>query len=471
MIEINSIEDINRLASVVKGDDEDNAGEYRKEYEGERSRRPESLENVQKDYQIGGDGYDPDTGEPIDDNSKTVVVSKFVFPFPKKIVRFAVVFLFGGNMSIEGSPSQGVQDFITFWSTKLRMQSVLKSLCRTVKIETRGALLFYAVPKSITLSTESKNSIRVKLLDGNSGAFAPHFDEYGDMDAFLHLHKIKEEEKDILVLDIYDETSRYRYFNRDNEWDLTPETVKHLFNRIPVVYAEQDKPEWEDVARLIDGFEVRLSKTSDSNSYTGDPIIVTKGKVTLPDKNKIGKVLEFEGEETENGTVTYGDAHYLTHDNMPESIKLELENLWKGIHFGTSVADISFENLKGMGNIASASLETMFLDPILKANDDRETWDVVVSRCVSIVKDGMASIMNIKQYSGLQEEDISVSFNLPLPKNEKEYIELLGDSVRDGIMSKKTATSLHPQVKNADEEYKNITEEKKLDDTLFQAYE
>lgn len=451
----------------ISDSDFSKTAEYRKEYDGERSRRPTSLDLIQKDKTIG----DEDEG-----TQKTVRACKYRFPFPKKIVRFAAVMLFGGDMVVDtgdkdSKADTSVADFVRLWTRKLRMQSMLKRFARTVKIETKAALLFYAVKvdvkKFLGFEYASKNIIRCQLLDLKKGTFTPHYDETGDMDAFLYLHQefIEAEDKLMEVFDIYTSTHRFRYIYKEGDWSETPEVAPHNFSVIPVVYQEQDKPDWDEVAPLIDGYEVRTSKLGDQNDYTGDPVLITKGEVELPEKGQVGKVLQFNAEEDPRGGIVYGDAKYLTHDQLPESVKLELEILWRSIH--ADAPDISLEAMQGVGNIAGASLEVMFFSSIVKAKDDRENFDVTVERCVSVVKNGMMEIMNRGSYRSLEATDVVVNFTNPLPKNLKEYIDILADSVDRNIMSKKTATELHPYVKNADEEFEQLQKEQATESKLY----
>jgi len=445
---------------------DDSPKSYRDEYEGKRERRRTSLDFVQKDKTIGGEEYIED-GITRKTPTETVRANKYRFNFPKKIVRFATAMLFGGKMIIESDEQDDkLEDFKTLWTSKMKMQSKIKELCRTVKIETRAAILFYGVKanplnlKGFRLKGDkTQNIIKTKIIKNEHGQFTPHFDEYDDMDAFLWLHKeVNNSGDEIEVFDIYTSEKRIRYTKVNSEWG-DPEEKAHGFSVIPVVFAEQKKPEWEDVAPLMDGFEVRVSKLGDANDYTGDPLLIVQGNADLPKKNQVGKVLKFEGDFDANDKIQYGDAHYLTHDQLPESNKLEMDTLKEGIYNGSSTPNLTHDQVKGLGNLSGVAIEMLFFDAILKATDDKEIFDPVVSRCISVVKNGMSNVMNIASYKGIEEMDISATFNSPLPTNEKEYIEMLGESVESKIISKKTATGKHPYVKDGEEEYRQILKE------------
>lgn len=79
--------------------------EYMEEYNGDRTRRPTSVgrrENkkiaVYSDTEVEIDENGKETPKQLED--KTVFVAKLVTNIPKKIVRTAAAFLFGGEMKI-----------------------------------------------------------------------------------------------------------------------------------------------------------------------------------------------------------------------------------------------------------------------------------------------------------------------------------------------------------------------------------
>lgn len=132
--------------------------EYIDEYNGKRDRRSTSVGKRQN--KTIGEG----------DEKKVVEVAKLVFNFPKKIVRTAVAFLFGGEMSVTGTQQDdGLKEFRKKWQEELKMQSVIKDFARTVMVETKAALLFYPV-----IGDDKTAKLRTKLLNKDAGDFYPH---------------------------------------------------------------------------------------------------------------------------------------------------------------------------------------------------------------------------------------------------------------------------------------------------------
>ena len=85
---------------------------------------------------------DPNTGEEkakrLED--KIVPVAKIVTNIPKKIVRTAAAFLFGGDMivSADNMDDDSLQDFKQVFVRKLKMKSVFMRFARIVLSETKG---------------------------------------------------------------------------------------------------------------------------------------------------------------------------------------------------------------------------------------------------------------------------------------------------------------------------------------------
>jgi hypothetical protein len=151
---------------------------------------------------------DPNTGEekPKRLEDKTVPVAKIVTNIPKKIVRTAAAFLFGGDMivSADNMDDDSLQDFKQVFVRKLKMKSVFMRFARIVLSETKGAIVFYPVTKSNIKGTDKDGNpilkkevvLKAKILstpkdDNVTNEFYPHFDDDDDMDGDYKNHKSK----------------------------------------------------------------------------------------------------------------------------------------------------------------------------------------------------------------------------------------------------------------------------------------
>lgn len=72
----------------------------------------------------------------------------------------------------------------------------------------------------------------------------------------------------------------------------------------------------------------------------------------LPTKDTVGKELSFTSKvHPETQQLYHGDAEYLTWNGSQPSVDKELEETKCELFSGTSTPDLSFDNLKGIGNL------------------------------------------------------------------------------------------------------------------------
>ena len=379
-------------------------------------------------------------------NRREVPQAKEVLPFQKKITDTAVSFVFGEPVKLvlntgEDSLAEAFKLIQDTWRQN-KLDYINRQLMRTVCIESEAAELWYAVREK-----GRKTRVKVVLLSEATGnKIYPHLNEFGDMDAFTRRYELedaygrKHEHIDIYTADTIISGVRRQ------QWEI--EEKPNLFGKIPVIYYCQDRPEWADVQSLIDRLEMLISKHADTNDYYGSPMIKLRGRlVAMPDKTEDGKMLQFSADEnTQTGEIEYGDAEYLTWDHSPESIKLEVENLKEFIYSMTATPDISFNNIKGVGNVSGIALRFMFLDSLLKAKDKQEIYGTGLTRRINLLK-AILSVVDVKQAANLEKLDISVEFGNPLPENIQDIIQTLA-LARPGepIMSKETAVRYNPFV-------------------------
>lgn len=457
-------ENIAKLIELLSKDtrEDRNTTEYIEEYEGERTRRSKSVgkrENKTVDVYTENAA----TGEVTKSGSKTVITTKISLPFPRKIVRARTHFMFGGQMTVSSNESgEGVNIFKDIWDDSLKMQNVLKKLSRTCMVETKAAAIFFPAPTIIDGKQAVK--LRCQVLNKLSGDFFPHFDDMGDMDAFTYRYTTLDVDgKKIEKAKIYTAEKILVYAKQGASWELDEKgNQQNLFGKIPVVYVEQDEPEWEQVATMIDNFENRLSRLADTNDYFSEPLLKLFGEVKkMPGKDEVGRILEFPMyEDDSSGKKIHGDAEYATWDHVPESVKMDLETSWDTIFAMSSTPDLSFNNIKGVGNVSGIAMKLMFMDAFMAREEKMEIFDSALRRCVSVVLSGMQNVTSIKHKNDASLEGIEVDFTGILPEDVSEFIDtLLAASGNKPIMSQETATSKNPLNKDSNDEIEKIKSE------------
>ena len=444
-----------------------NAREYYDEYHGERTRRPTSVgfrEN--KRVAVYSDTLKDKDGNPVRMEDKIIHVAKYVSNFPKKEVRTSTAFLFGGKMTITATDqNDGFEEFKRVWKRKLRMQSTLKAFAKKVLSESKAAILFFPyITTKLNGEQVTELKARILSLPQNKDTvyeFYPHFDETDNMDAFTVHIQISVENAICDQYTIYTDSQTIIATQQNGQWNI--EKKANLFGKIPVVYADVIRPEWDDVASAMDAREMRLSRLADSNDYFGDPITKIFGDSDLPSKDTAGKSVTFPVKiDPESGQTYHGDMEYMTWNGSQASVDRELDEMKDEQFSGSSTPDLSFDNLKGIGNMSGVARKFMLMDAMIKASDNMEVFGPVIQRCVSVVLAGICNISNIKYRSQLIDNLIDVEFGSILPEDLAETLGVL--NIANGgkpINSQRTITSRSPFTEDVDVEMRLMDEEEK----------
>jgi len=403
-------------------------------------------------------------------SSKRIVQAKLVIRHQRKIVNMAVSFLFGDPVKLslnnkEESYQEAFGLIQDIWN-KNKLEYFNKKLARRLFVETKVAELWY-----VTIDNINIKHIKVVLLCSKNGdEIYSHFNENGDLDAFTRKYKLVDvDEKTYDHVDIYTAENIIKGTKKEN-WEV--DKKENLYGKIPVIYYQQEEPEWLGVQSEIDRSEMLISKFADTNDYFGSPTLMIKGKiVNPPDKAEVGKLLQFSGEaDIATGKINYGDADYLTWENAPESIKLEYDTLKDIIHAQTSTPDLSFNNVKGLTQTSGETLKYLFMDAILKAKDKEEVFGEALTRRNNLLK-AMLGTTSLKDKQKLVELDISIEFGDVLPKSVTELVSSLSTARGgDSIMSQEEAVRKNPLVSDAEEDIERLKKEKGDENSLGESF-
>lgn len=421
-----------------------------KEYnKNERDLRSSQVGKIQKDKIVG-------KGE----NAKSVASIRLSIPFAKKIVNTAVAFELGEPITIIADDKNELFETVKNTWKLNRLDSKLQEALKKKKSELESCVIFHIedIPEDKNWITKlfksEKKRIKSDVKTNKEGRMYPIFDKYGNMEVFVWRFTSKSEQKsEIDNIWIYTDKERIDLDNSNNNIYSITSKKPHGFDRIPIVYLQQENPEWEDVKTIIDRYEVALSKLGGSNDYAGYPLLKLYGElVSMPDRNDDGKTLRFPMKEVDDvsGKTIHGDAEFLTANNAAETVKIELEKLYSLIHAMSSTPDIAFDNLKGLGAMSGVALKLMFLDSIIKAKMNEGDNRTMIERCLNIIASGIKKTINTK----ISKQDllVSIQFNSILPNDLKEAVEIATTAVQGGVMSKETAINYLDMVEDKEKE-------------------
>lgn len=428
-------------------------------YQNERGVRDSQVGVVQKDKTVKNKNGP----------SKLVKQVQLSIPFQKKIVTNSTAFEVGKPVTlIPNTNKENAQlpELIKkLWKVN-RIDALIQKLVYLKKAQTEGAIQFYLedikddstfqkILRTIGIS-DAKKQIKLKLLDNRNGSMFPYFDEYGDMTAFVWEFKSVDGEKTVNNIWVYDNVNVYKTTLESDDVHTEP----HGFDKIPIVYVSQEETEWKDAQSLIDRYEVALSKLSGANDYTAHPMIKIFGEVlNAPDKDEDGKAWMIPIKYDKNNNEIKGDVELITNPNSAESTDLELNKIENLIWSITSTVNLSFNNVKGLGNISGVALTLMFLDSNIKAALNEGDNRTMIERIINVLISGITKTTNTKLRNETSDLYFDIQFNSILPTDLKEAVETVSQAVTAGVMSKRTAVEYLDMNPNTDEELEMINQE------------
>jgi len=441
--------DFAKAIPVLEAKKKEKVSEYVDEYKGGRKISGRNQVGLRLDKSIGEGS-----------NKETVVVAKIPLQFQKKIVRSAAAFLFGSAVKLTSENEEALKLVKSVWENN-KVDNLLKKFCKAVKSETEAAFFFF--PQKKEVEGKEKTVVKVRLYTSKNGSFAPTFDEFGDLIAFIwSFSSVNTEGKKQENKWVFTKEFTYKKHKGSDGWTDTEPPVPNLFKKIPVVYMDQDEPEWFDVKELVDRYEMNFSKFCDTNDYFSAPIVKLFGTVeSMPGKQEQGKAIKIP-QEYEDGKITKtGDAEYLTWDHAPEAIKLEADISDNMIHSLTDTPDLSLRTLMGAGNVASGTAaKFMFMAPILKAKWSEDDYSTAIGRIISLIVQGIIGVSVDANESMFKDFKAKVEFTSILPDNIVETVSMLSEAAGGmPFISKETAAEKSGLVKDASEEMNKIKNE------------
>lgn len=417
----------------------------------------------------------------------TVKVARLSIPEQKKIVLFASTFL--GSPSLSSTPAPGLETEMLETIDKIfednKLDYKFKDISTKTMSERECAELWYTeeseadywLDSGIAAMKDAKFKLRIRVLAPSLGdTLYPVYDSYGDMIAFGRYYETimavansAQVNDKTCYFDIYTK-DRFYFMTKsqgDTAWkynhepfaaDATAEDkaaakkgIPNVIGKIPVIYYSQLTTEWSDVQEMIDRLEKKISNHADTNDYFDSPIVKAKGDVEgFSQKGEQGKVLQMKND---------ADVSYLTWDSLPESMRLETINLVEFINKYTHTPDISFNNIKGLGQFSGIALKMFFFDAHIKASSKEEVFGQAVQRRINYLKSAVAKLsLSLKPALKLK---IKPKFQYFLPKDIDGEVKTLVVAYQAGIISLTTAVKLNPLVEDAVQELIMIKEDQK----------
>lgn len=397
-------------------------------------------------------------------------VARIALPLQQVIVERAVAFLFGHpvlvSCAVDGDKQAAAFEAVKRTLSDNKIDSLNRRIARTVMRETEAAELWYPVEEkgfweriarnerfSFVGEVPSQYKLRVALFSpGQGDRLYPVFDNYGNLTVFSRGYTSVSDGVEKEYFETYTDSEVARFERTDRgAWELT-ERHENALGKIPVVYARQSRSEWADVQTLIERLEKLLSNFADTNDYHASPKIFVTGEIRgFARKGETGAIIEGDANAT---------AQYLSWQQAPESVRLEIATLLNMIYSTTQTPDISFDSVKGLASLSGVALRMLFLDAHLKVQNKSELFGEYLERRMSIVKKYLG-VLNKAVEPFLEQLEVSQRIEPFMVDDRAATIQAL--NIASGgreLISQRSAVRLAGLSDDPDGEYERIVVEK-----------
>lgn len=428
-----------------------------------------------------------ETGVKDKDGKSTITtvyeeVNRIAVPFQELVVNRRVAFMNVGELELRARPE--TNESSDQWTDQEKLFEIVKKIREDNKMQYREAEVAERMLTELQvaklwytddvdagywgeLAPLSKKSVRCKILSPALGdKLYPVFDSYGKMVYFARSFKSKPnllevedldavaDVKEKEVLEVYSDDKIWTFEQEDGIW--VPKTEEtHTFGKIPVIYYQRDKTPWANVQPIINRIEEVLSNFADTTDYNGAPILAGTGKVTkMSDKSERGKLVQME---------QGADLKYVTWDQAPEAIRLEIETLTNLIYTCTQTPDISTKGMAELAIESGVAFDRVFIDAHLAAKREiAGGYGECTQREINLLKAIAVNVIN----TGLKKaEGLEIGFDIPLFRinDSRETVDTVSVAYQGGLISQETAVSLSGLTDDPGEEILRIRKE---NDTL-----
>jgi len=332
-------------------------------------------------------------------------ITRVPLAYQKQIVSTAVAFLTNGGITLNMGKTDAKGEKIgqavkeTWENNKLDYKNA--GIAETAMSQLECAEIWYSDPITGDDGNRVGGEMKVRIYRPSDGyKFIPIWGEDLDMIAFGLLFETREK---IECLDVYTKDA-IRYFSKSGgAWGVRKDTKKLIYGKIPVIFWPREQTEWHDVQDLIERQEKVMSIYGDNNDYTGNPILFgkTDDTIDMPAKGETGKYLEG------NGT---SDLKFVERNGKPEPIIFEKDFLKETIFAITATPNLSFEEMKNLGEVSGAALERMLISAHMKAMRGHNGWyGEGIQRRLNFL---ISAISSMPGYGGAESVRIKPAFNL-----------------------------------------------------------
>ena len=279
--------------------------------------------------------------------------------------------------------------------------------------------IWYVVDKPNTLyGFNSKYKLKCKTYSPMDGVkLYPLLDELDDMLAMSFEYKKKVKDEEITYFETYTADRHYKWRQQGQRWEAVGMAEEIKLMKIPGVYSFRPFPIYHGLTRIRKELEYTLSRNSDVIAYNAAPVIKIAGQIKgEEDKGESRRIYRVE-----NG----GDVSYVSWSQAIEALKYHVETLLKLYWMQSQMPDVSFDNMKSLGNIGYDARQMLLTDAHMKVGDESGSWLELFDREGSVIKE------YLKHMNKAWEKEID---NIEIEHIITPYIQKDEDATADRLL-------------------------------------
>lgn len=276
---------------------------------------------------------------------------------------------------------------------------------------------------------QSKFKLKCKTYSPMDGVkLYPLIDELGDMIAMSFEYSKKVKDGKVSFFETYTSDIHYKWRQQGSGWELV-KAEPIVILKIPGIYVCRPVPIYHGLSDLRNEIEYTLSRNSDVIAYNSAPILkVAGGTQGKEDKGESRRVFRVE-----NG----GDVSYVSWSQAIEALKYHVSTLTNLFWSQSQIPDISFENMKSLGDIGFDARQTLLTDAHLKVGDESGAWIEAFERECSVIK---AFLKNMNTSWAGEIDNVEVEHVIT------PFIQMDEDAVTDRLIKQNGGKAIKSQL-------------------------
>lgn len=299
---------------------------------------------------------------------------------------------------------------------------------------------------------DSKWKVKCRTFSPMDGVkLYPLLDEKGDMLAMSFEYEKKVKDEYVSFFETYTDDSIYRWKNSGGSWEGGLEADELPIGKIPCIYAWRPFPVYYGLSHIREEIEYTLSRNSDVIAYNSAPILHVSGGV----KGQENKGESYRIFRTENG----GNVSYVSWQQAIEALRYHVSSMFSLYWQQAQVPDISFENMKSLGNIGYDARMTLLADAHLKVGEEAGVLIEMFEREANVIK-AFLGAMRPEWKDLLDEIDIEHVITPFIQQEESIHLQLI-QKANGGkpVISQLDSISEYGHSSNPQATYEKIKEE------------